>query len=101
MEWPRQWMMNVLHNHLKQHRCYLAEFGMNIFPLAGECSRALKAALASSSSKKRCAAGSYAPAQLKAARNRVLQLWSLLPDFCMLVPLDTAASFPKLVKILQ
>ena len=34
-------------------------------------------------------------------RTRVLQLWSLLPDFMYNHPFDVAESFPRLAKILE
>ena len=87
----REWILKILHSNLKMMRCRLADFGSTVLPIASACSQAVlhpqRFALSEST--------------VRDVRNRMLQLWSLFPEFISAGPSDVTESFPKLVKILE
>ena len=87
----REWMLNILHSNLKMMRCRLADFGSTVLPLASACSQAVQ-------HPERYTLSEVA---VQGVYNRILQLWSLFPEFISAGPTDVASSFPKLVKILE
>ncbi|KAJ1434364.1 armadillo-type protein [Ochromonadaceae sp. CCMP2298] len=88
----REWIVTLLHSNLKLMPCKLADFGNCILPIANEYYKLLKSSSTSSSTSN---------SQNKILRTRVTQLWSLLPEFCAYHVTDTAASFPRLIPILE
>ena len=87
----REWVLNILHSNLKLVRCRLADFGSTVLPIASACSQAVQ-------HPKRYALTDTA---VQGIHSRILQLWSLFPEFISAGPLDVSESFPKLVKILE
>lgn len=87
----REWILSILHSNLKMIRCKLADFGSTVLPIASACSQAVQ-------HPKRYSLNETAVQNI---RNRILQLWSLFPEFVSAGPMDVAESFPKLVKILE
>ena len=87
----REWIFNLLHKHLKLIPCHLVEFGNTILPLIGKCNLAIKAT-----------SPSFSPSQVKLVHTRMMQLWSLLPDFFQhSIPADIGPCFPKLAIIME
>lgn len=87
----REWILTILRSNLKMMRCRLADFGSTVLPIASACSQAVQ-------HPKRY---NLIDTAVQNIRNRILQLWSLFPEFLSAGPLDVAESFPKLVKILE
>lgn len=87
----REWILSILRSNLKMMRCRLADFGSTVLPIASACSQAVQ-------QPKRY---NLTDTAVQNIRNRILQLWSLFPEFITAGPLDVAESFPKLVKILD
>lgn len=87
----KEWILSILHSNLKMVRCKLSDFGGTVLPIASACSQAVL-------SPKRF---NLTDSAAQVIRNRILQLWSLFPEFLSGGPTDVAESFPKLAKILE
>lgn len=83
----REWVLRILHDNIVDTPCQLAHFQSTVLPIAKIYSQALTTAHLDAK-----AAAIY--------RNRVLQLWSLFPDFCVFHCTDIVATFPGMVKML-
>lgn len=82
----RAWLLPVLAAHGKRQPCRLAYFQAHILELARRSNEVV-------------AAGQGHAKQLQQQRQRVLQLWALLPAFCA-QPKDVAAAFGPLAPVL-
>lgn len=87
----REWILNILHDNLKLMPCKLSDFNEIILGVAKACSQAVKNPLKFSLTE----------LQTQIVRNRVVQMWSLFPQFCYCRPLDIVASMPHLAKLLN
>ena len=87
----REWLLSLLHANLKLMRCRLADFGGTILPAAGACSQAVQHPHRFNLNE----------TAVQICQCRILQLWSLLPEFMFAGPLDVVESFPRLAKILE
>eukprot|EP01041_Mallomonas_annulata_P002047 gene2047-3978_t len=82
----REWLLNLFHSNLRLIRCSLSDFMTVILGAARTCSQALKTP------------GTLLEWHRNLARRRILQLWSLFPDFCMMGTSDIPLAFPRFVK---
>eukprot|EP01038_Epipyxis_sp_PR26KG_P008350 gene8350-11296_t len=85
-----EWAFNVYHKNLKYLPCELADFGKILLPIAGQYSRILKSH----------SQDTLNATQTKLLKRKVLQIWSLLPEFCHYGPCDLVSSFPIIVPVL-
>ena len=98
----REWVISVMHKHLRLMPCQLADFALSVLPAAGACKKLIlemekpaAAAVSAGQSK-----GSQS--KVKLLLTRINQLWSLLPDFCIYsIPRDLQTAFPKLCEIFE
>lgn len=84
----REWVLTILHTHLKRQRCALADFVSVVLGVARTCSQAMKSI-------------TDKPFQTALARRRILQMWALFPEFCECGAVDVPQTFPRLSGILK
>lgn len=86
----REWILTIFHANLKLMPCSLSDFETIILGTVHTCEDAV------------AHPDNYALnfGQVQIIRNRVLQLWSLFPGFCIFGPTDIVAHFPTLAPIL-
>lgn len=87
----REWVLDVLHTNLKLIPCALGDFGTTIMSIVETCGAAVKSP----------SHYGLSPSQVHLIRNRIMQLWSLFPDFCQCGPTDTVFFFPRLAPTLE
>ena len=86
----REWVLDFLLKHVKGMPCSLSDFGNCILPIAGRYNDRAKGSSSSADEEK-----------MKGLQKRMVQLWSLLPEMCVLHVTDVVESFPRLVPILE
>ena len=84
----REWVLDFLLKHVKGMPCSLADFGNCILPIASRYNDRAKSSTADEE-------------RMKGLQKRMVQLWSLLPEMCVLHVTDVVESFPRLVPILE
>ena len=98
----REWLLPVLHSNLRLHPCSLCDFAVVILSMVDEC----KSVLTNNGMGMGMGIGIGGSIltqtqTVQLARTRVLQLWSLFPDFCFAGPTDIPNFFPRIVGNLE
>lgn len=89
MDEAREWLLPVLHGALRQAPASLCDFAVVVLSIIEECQRVADSE------------GTAGVHVAKKARTRMLQLWSLFPDFCYYGPSDTASWFQRVLPKLE
>ena len=83
----REWMLPILHSNLRLMRCNLADFAVIILPMIDVC----KEAAANPTQYQ------LSSSQASLVKVRIMQLFSLFPDFCHRIPSDIKSFLPRIM----
>jgi ribosomal RNA-processing protein 12 len=83
----REWLLPLLHSNLKLMRCNLSDFAVIVLPMIGAC----KEAAANPTEYQ------LSTSQAALVKVRVMQLFSLFPDFCHRNPADLTTFLPRIM----
>eukprot|EP00606_Chrysophyceae_sp_TOSAG23-5_P000419 GSChrysophyteH2.ASY1.ANO1.326.1 assembled CDS len=87
----REWILHVLHASLRLAPASLCDFAVCVLSTISTCQDAI-----ANPSRDNMTSG-----QVQRTKTRVLQLWSLFPDFCYYAPTDVPQFFPRLLSELE
>jgi ribosomal RNA-processing protein 12 len=93
----REWILTTLQNNLRLMACSLGDFGRSILSIAKGYNQLIN----QSNEAVKGSPLKFSDEDIHHMRMRVIQLWSLFPEFCYYGATDVATTFPRMPDVLE